>query len=90
MGRVKRSSNFELLRIVLMLVIVLNHVAAQAFDRDVILLQNNVFLCVVGYGSRIAVNLFLMTGVWFMLDSEFQGKRVLKLYGFTDDVLSDE
>lgn len=81
MNRVKRSSNFELLRIVSMLVIVLNHVAAQAFDRDVILLQNDVFLCIVGYGSRIAVNLFLMTGVWFMVDSEFKGKRVMKLYG---------
>ena len=36
------------------------------------------FLC---SGARISVSLFLMIGLWFMVDSEFAPKRVLKLYG---------
>ena len=75
----ERNSYFELLRIVSMLAIVLAHISGQAFDRDLVPVSGDVFMHIIGYGSRIAVNLFLMTGVWFMVDSEFHGKRVLKL-----------
>ncbi len=76
-----RDSNFELLRILSMLAIILTHVSAQGFDRELISHANNVVLYFLGSGSRIAVNLFLMTGVWFMVDTIFSVKRVLKLYG---------
>lgn len=77
----ERNSNFELLRIVSMLAIVLAHVSGQAFDRELVSSNSDIFMLIIGYGSRIAVNLFLMTGVWFMVDSNFKGKRVMKLYG---------
>ena len=81
MNSKERNSNFELLRIVAMVAIVLTHVSAQAFDRSVLSITNNIFMYFVGSGSRIAVNLFLMTGIWFMVEASFSAKRIIKLYG---------
>lgn len=64
-----------------MLAIVLAHVSGQAFDRELVSSSSDIFMLIIGYGSRIAVNLFLMTGIWFMVDSDFKGSRVMKLYG---------
>lgn len=65
----ERNSSFELLRIIAMLAIVFGHVAAQAFDREILSTGNNNFLLILGSGSRIGVNLFVMIGVWFLTDS---------------------
>lgn len=75
-----RNSNFELLRIVAMLAIVFGHVAAQAFDRGILSTEINSFLLLLGSGSRIGVNLFVMIGAWFMVDSTFKADKVVKLY----------
>lgn len=76
----ERNSTFELLRIIAMLAIVFGHVAAQAFDRELLSVGNNSFLWFFGSGSRIGVNLFVMIGVWFMVDSNFKAETVFKLY----------
>ena len=41
------------------------------------------FSIILYSGSRIAVNLFLMLGIWFMVDYEFKASRILKIYGTT-------
>lgn len=63
-----------------MLAIVFGHVAAQAFDREILSAGNNTFLWFFGSGSRIGVNLFVMIGVWFMVDSNLKAEKVVKLY----------
>ena len=76
-----RNSNFELLRIISMLAIVLSHISGQAFDIGEVPVTGVIFMNYFGSASRIAVNLFLMIGVWFMADSDFKAKRFFKLYG---------
>lgn len=80
-NKANRSSNFELLRIFTMLLIIMGHMNWQAFDHSQVNLAGALFMKLFGQGARIGVNLFLMTGVWFMCDSEFSSKRILKLYG---------
>ena len=75
-----RQSNFELLRILAILMVVIGH-----FIRQSGLLESetgingalNVFL---GSGARIAVNIFILIGSWFMVDSSFKPARAVKLY----------
>lgn len=63
-----------------MLAIVFGHVAAQAFDREILSADNDVLLLLFGSGSRVGVNLFVMIGAWFLVDSNFKAERVVKLY----------
>ena len=75
-----RQSNFELLRILAILMVVMEH-----FVRQSGLLESgagtyddiNAFL---GSGARIAVNIFILVGSWFMVDSDFKPGKALKLY----------
>lgn len=71
----ERSSNIELLRVLAMAAIVLGHC----------LRQNDCFLAMPSmiFASgmlRIAVNVFLIIGCWFMVDATFSWKRVFSLY----------
>lgn len=81
MNRGLRQSNFELLRIVAMFFIVIGHFMAQgnyfSYDGGVISRCLALFL---GNASRIFVNVFLFIGIWFMVDSKFSSKRIIKLY----------
>lgn len=81
-GKAERQSNLELLRIIAMLLIVSGHFAGQgrmwSGSRG-----NLLFVMFLASGLRIAVNLFLMIGVWFMTDADFKGTRILRLYGVT-------
>lgn len=76
----ERSSNFELMRIVAMLMIVAGHFINQSglkINSDGVDLY---VLTYLGSASRIAVNMFIMLGVWFMVEAQFKAKRILKLY----------
>ena len=64
----QRKSNYELLRILSMLLIVAGHLVEQsgllAYDNP------NLFIaCLLGSASRVAVNLFLILGCWFLVVS---------------------
>lgn len=74
-----RSSNFELLRIVSMLAIVAGHFLQACSSGNV---QGTDLLSsyALGSGLCIAVNLFVMTGAWFMIEYDFKACRVLRLY----------
>lgn len=81
MNNKSRESNFELLRIIAMFLIIMGHMSGQAFDLSNMSMKNSIISIAFGSGSRIAVNLFLMIGIWYMVELDFSGKRFWKLYG---------
>ena len=80
MAKTERNSNIELLRIFSMFAIICGHFVGQSGDLTFNNSVNDFFLIFISSGSRIAVNVFLLVGVWFMVDTKFSSKRVLKLY----------
>lgn len=81
MLRQKRNSNIETLRIIAMFFIVAGHFVGQSGSIQYNLTVNDYLVALLSSGSRVAVNIFLLIGVWFMTDSLFKASRVLKLYG---------
>ena len=77
--KAQRNSNIELLRILSMIAIVMGHLITQGGGIEK--LSTQVFSIYIGSASRIAVNVFLFIGVYFMVDSDFKGTRVLDLWG---------
>ena len=75
-----RNSNIELLRIIAMFFIVAGHFVAQSGNIVYSFCVNDYLLIFLSSASRIAVNVFLTIGVWYMVDSKFLAERVLKLY----------
>lgn len=80
----ERQSNFELLRIISMLMIVAHHfVAKNAFNVDtqiIGLTVNKLFLQFIGNHAFIGNNLFFMISAWFLCDisKEYDIKKSLK------------
>lgn len=80
MAKSQRNSNVELLRIISMFAIICGHFVGQSGDFIFNNSVNDFLLIFISSGSRIAVNVFLLIGVWYMVDSKFSSKRILKLY----------
>ena len=78
----KRSSNFELLRILAMLMIVFHHFSffgGYVFDRIAL---NTVWAELLLVGGKIAVNIYILISGYFLIDSQgVSVKKVLKLAG---------
>ena len=76
----KRNANIELLRILSTLCIIMSHITFQAgfnhYQRTVSSVLISLFSC----AGNIAVNLFLMIGVFYMSDTAFSGKRILSIW----------
>ena len=75
-----RCSNFELLRILAMAVIVIGHFSGQSAIAETSVSTNRIVTTILGGGGRIAVNVFLVLGTWFMVDAKFKPERILRLY----------
>lgn len=75
----KRNSNVELLRIIAMAIIVAGHLLSQGGEINNFV--NSIISIYLGSGARIAVNIFLFIGVYFMVDSKYKTARVLNLWG---------
>lgn len=75
-----RNSNIEMLRIIAMFFIVAGHFISQSGNISYSFCLNDFILVFLGSGSRIAVNVFLIVGIWYMVDSKFSAERILKLY----------
>ena len=75
----QRSSNFEILRIVAMLMIVAGHFVSQGVLAGSSMANEGLAL-MLGSCSRMAVNIFLLIGAWFMVDAAFRPERILDLY----------
>ena len=82
--KIERQSNFELLRIIAMLMIVAHHfVAKNAFNVDTEIIgftANKLFLQFIGNHAFIGNNLFFMISAWFLCDisKEYDVKKSLK------------
>lgn len=81
--RCKRNSNIECLRIISMMMIVIGHYVGQNSVETWNVSLNDVILFLLSSGSRIAVNVFLIIGVYFMLDTKFKAERITSIYGQT-------
>lgn len=64
-----------------MLMIVSGHCMGQSGYLDSVQGTQWYLAELLGHQQRIAVNVFLILGVWFMVDSQVSGKRILKLHG---------
>ncbi len=80
MAKVTRNSNIELLRILSMFAIIAFHFSRQSGTVEYTLCVNDFLLSLIGNGGSIAVNVFLLIGVWYMVDSKFSAARNLKMY----------
>lgn len=77
-----RSSNFELLRIVSMILIIAHHYAIHSgfsFDTSSMSLHR-FFVQFLSSGGKIGVNLFVLISGYFLLDSTFRVKKVVRLF----------
>lgn len=77
-----RSSNFELLRIICMISIIVIHIFSQT-DVEKLKLCDGVryfFVIFLGFAGRLVCNCFVMIGAWFLCDSKFQSERIVNLW----------
>ena len=81
-ARLSRQSNFEILRILCMISIMVLHIWTQteAFDLKPDAGWSYFFFVLFGYGGRLVCNCFVMVGAWFLCDTEFKAKRIVKLW----------
>ena len=75
-----RKSNFELLRVLAILMVVMEHFIRQSGLLETETGTNGAINTFLGSGGRIAVNVFLLIGSWFMVDSTFRPGKAIKLY----------
>lgn len=90
MGIKVRESNFELLRIIAMLMIVIHHfcfhgVYEQGWNTNVTLLNhvNNLFLQILNLGGKIGVNLFILITGYFFINKSVEIKGFFKIFFMT-------
>ncbi|MBQ6524448.1 MAG: hypothetical protein IJI12_07290 [Atopobiaceae bacterium] len=80
----QRSSNFELMRIVLMLLIVGHHLLSNTSLHDLISLQDGTLstklILLFSMWGKTAINPFVMVSGYFMCTSRLTARRVAKLY----------
>ncbi len=77
-----RQSNFELLRIICMLSIVIFHIYTQTDARELRPENGALYFLFVflGYGGRLVCNCFVMIGAWFLCDTNFKAERIVNLW----------
>lgn len=64
-----------------MMAIIAGHFVHQTDILSIETGGNLFFSYVFGSGHRIGVNLFLLIGTWFLVESNFKPERILRLYG---------
>ncbi len=81
MKPVQRNSVFEIAKLLCMVAIVFGHLSSQGRVQANSEGLNQVFNILFGNGQRIAVNLFIMLGAFFMTEKKLKLENVLKIYG---------
>ncbi|WNX85164.1 acyltransferase [Agathobaculum sp. NTUH-O15-33] len=76
----EKQSNVELLRIIAMLFVIAYHIISQSNALDVVNSDNFVFCVVFHAGGRMACNIFVMIGAFFLVDLPFRVERITQLY----------
>ena len=80
MYKTERQSNWELMRIIAMLMIITGHFLGQSGFFNHVGSGEQWVGAYIGNFHRIAVNMFLFLGIWFMVDMPFKPRRIIKLY----------
>lgn len=75
-----RNSSFEMLRIISMFGIVMGHLVGQTELNVRCQGITGYLVNFLGGSSRISVNLFLMIGCWFLINTQMTAKKVLRIY----------
>ena len=80
-----RDSKFEILRIIAMILIVAHHFSVHGFDLSQVeaFSYNKIIIDILSLGGKLGVNLFVFISAYFMVDSEFKFKRLIKIVGET-------
>ena len=78
----ERLSNFEILRIISMLLIICHHFALYSGFRypSSTITMNSVFIQFLSYGGQLGVNLFVLISGYFLVKNEFKVKKAVKLW----------
>ena len=73
----ERLSNFEILRIISMLLIICHHFALYSGCRypSSTITMNSVFIQFLSYGGQLGVNLFVLISGYFLVKNEFKVKK---------------
>lgn len=84
-GNVQRNSNFELFRILTMLVIVAHHYVVNSglillLNESPNLTINSIFLMLFGWGGKTGINCFLLITGYYMCKSNITLRKFLKLF----------
>ena len=78
----KRKSNFELLRIIAMIFIILHHFVVHQPDSFInmnIMSSSNFIYSLFFSGGKFGVALFIMITGYFMIDKDFKFNKLIKL-----------
>lgn len=75
--KIGRESNIELLRILAMIGIIAGHFVSQG---GINVTNGGLASILVSSAGRMAVDVFLLIGCWFMVDAKFRPERMVKLY----------
>lgn len=78
-----RSSNFEILRIIAMIMIVAHHFSVHGgFEMYISSLQlNTIFLQFLQFGGKIGVNIFVLISGYFLINTDnIKVKKIIKLW----------
>jgi len=75
-----RNSNFELLRIICIVLIIAYHYFVHGFAMEFTSITiNNLFLIALNWGGKVACNIFILITGYFMVDSNIKYKKIIKL-----------
>lgn len=76
----QRQSNFELLRILAMIMIVAHHYVVHGSLQFDSLTLNSFLLRFISIGGKIGVDIFVLISGYFLVNSKMKGIKVLKLF----------
>ncbi|MBQ3235357.1 MAG: acyltransferase [Clostridia bacterium] len=75
----KRQSNFELLRIICMLLIITHHLSVHSYYTSDISIFNQYLIRFFQIGGKLGVNVYVLISGYFMITSNFKLKKLVKL-----------
>lgn len=81
LNKEERQSNFELLRIISMILIVAHHYAVHGgFEiTEKALSLNKIWIQILSLGGKFGINIFILITGYFMINSKFNIKKLIKL-----------
>lgn len=81
--KAKRSSNFELLRIICMILIIAHHFSLHSAFSDDINGFNSAIIKLFGAFGKVGVNVFVLISGYFLVESKFKARRLINVVALT-------